>query len=428
MPVPRVTHRTNRWPAPAPNRLSPSAAVLASLSTTTGIGSGAPDRAAQRLVAPGQVRREHHRATGSRRRSRRRRCRPPRRRTAAGAPGPARRWCPRPPTTSCPSVGRRCSSTTVPRGVDDAGQDLGAADVDADGQRVPEVDPRAADGAGGGAARSVRTRVRLPQPSQRGPGRRRRSARRGCRAGPCGSRGRAGARARSAGTGTPRGPGSSSRSPASLTPPPITTTAGSRTAVSEAMPSPSQRPRAASCSIANGSPARAASVISGPVIRSGSPPARSSSAPGEQRARPGPRPRASRTSALPLAYCSKQPRLPQPQQQPVGHHPHVADLRADAEGAAEQLAVVHDAAADAGADRDQQQVVDVVAGAEGELAPGGGVRVVLDHDGQVDARLEVGLEVDVAPGDVGREHHRRPGPCRRSPPRRRRPRRSRAAT
>ena len=37
MPVPSVMHRTKRCPVPAPNRLSPSAVVLASLSTTTGI-------------------------------------------------------------------------------------------------------------------------------------------------------------------------------------------------------------------------------------------------------------------------------------------------------------------------------------------------------------------------------------------------------
>ena len=192
-------------------------------------------------------------------------------------------------------------------------------------------------------------------------------------------------------------------------------------------PRPASGRASASCSMANGSPSRAASVISGPVIRSGSPPARSSSVwASSEPARAAAR--ASRTRALPLAYCSKQPRLPQPHSRPSGHDAHVADLGADAEGAAEQLAVEHDAAADAGADGDQQQVVDVVAGAEGELAPGGGVRVVLDHHREVDPRLEVGLEVDVAPGDVGREHHRRRGPCRCSRPRRRRPRRSRGAT
>ena len=112
---------------------------------------------------------------------------------------------------------------------------------------------------------------------------------------------------------------------------------------------------------------------------------------------------------MPLAYCSKQPRLPQPHSRPSGTTRMWPISAADAERAAEQLAVEHDAAADAGADGDQQQVVDVLAGAEGELAPGRGVRVVLDDDRQVDPLLEVGLEVHVAPGEVGREHHRRPG-------------------
>ena len=47
----------------------------------------------------------------------------------------------------------------------------------------------------------------------------------------------------------------------------------------------------------------------------------------------------------------------------VGHDPQVADLAADAEGPAVQPSVEDDAATDAGADRDQQQVVHVLAGA-----------------------------------------------------------------
>ena len=152
------------------------------------------------------------------------------------------------------------------------------------------------------------------------------------------------------------------------------------------------------------SPARAASVTSGPVIASTSPPARSSrSAASSEPARAAAR--ASRTSAEPLAYISKQPRLPQPHRMPSGHHAHVPDLGAHAEGAAVERAVEDDAAADAGADGDQQEVVDVVAGAELELAPGRGVRVVLDDDGQAERRLEVGLQVEVAPGQVGGEQH-----------------------
>ena len=124
-------------------------------------------------------------------------------------------------------------------------------------------------------------------------------------------------------------------------------------------------------------------MISGPVIRSGSPPARSS------------RPRASseppRAAVAGLAHQGRAAGVlleaavvAAAAQDAVGHDAHVADLGADAEGAAVELAVEHEAAADAGADGDQQQVVDVLAGAEAELAPGGGVGVVLDDDREVD--------------------------------------------
>ena len=93
----------------------------------------------------------------------------------------------------------------------------------------------------------------------------------------------------------------------------------------------------------------------------------------------------------------------------VGHDAHVADLRADPEGAAVQRAVEDDAATHAGADGHQQQVVDVVAGTELELAPRRRVGVVLDHHRQAERRLQVGLEVEVAPGEVGREQHDRAG-------------------
>jgi len=56
---------------------------------------------------------------------------------------------------------------------------------------------------------------------------------------------------------------------------------------------------------------------------------------------------ASRTSALPLPYCSQQPLLPQPQRSPPSITTfHVADLSGEAELAATQLAVDDDAAAD----------------------------------------------------------------------------------
>ena len=239
MPVPSVTHTTKRWPAPAPNRLSPSAEVLrVVVDDHRDGGSGwPPGPAAARCARPGAARTSP--STGWRRRSRRRRSRPPRRRAAARAPGPARRSCPRPPATSWPSVG-------APLLLDD-----GAAR-----SRRPRPGPwcrrcRCRWSAGPTVTRARRL-ARVAARSEpfghglrylsAGPGRRRRSARPGCRAGPCGSRAPAGGPRPVSWRRNAARTGSSSRSPASLTPPPITTTAGSRTAVSEAMPSPSQRP------------------------------------------------------------------------------------------------------------------------------------------------------------------------------------------
>src|SRR6478735_1089253 len=91
----------------------------------------------------------------------------------------------------------------------------------------------------------------------------------------------------------------------------------------------------------------------------------------------------------------------------VRYDAHVADLRADAVRAAVDLTVQHQPAADTGADGDQQQVLGVVAGAVHELAPRRGVGVVLDHDRELDALLELALEVLVAPGDVRCEEHHR---------------------
>ena len=93
----------------------------------------------------------------------------------------------------------------------------------------------------------------------------------------------------------------------------------------------------------------------------------------------------------------------------AGDHPHVPDLGGHAEGAAVELAVQHDAAADTGADGDEQEVVDVLAGTEGELAPGGRVGVVLDDHREVHVLLQLGLQVDVPPRQVGREVDPRPG-------------------
>ena len=97
--------------------------------------------------------------------------------------------------------------------------------------------------------------------------------------------------------------------------------------------------------------------------------------------------------------------MPQPQSRPSGTTRRWPISAREPERAALELAAQHDAATDAGADRDHQQVVDVLAAPEPELAPRGRVGVVLDRDRQVDALLELGLEVEVTPGEVGREDH-----------------------
>ena len=106
------------------------------------------DRVAQRLVAPGQVRREQHVGAARRRRS-------------PAAPMPTAWISCRSASSSTAStivssttcglllrsgVSRRTWSRTSPSCVDDAGGDLGAADVDADGEQrgVQRADPQGA--------------------------------------------------------------------------------------------------------------------------------------------------------------------------------------------------------------------------------------------------------------------------------------------
>ncbi|GAA2930482.1 hypothetical protein GCM10020221_27800 [Streptomyces thioluteus] len=76
--------------------------------------------------------------------------------------------------------------------------------------------------------------------------------------------------------------------------------------------------------------------------------------------------------------------------------------------AAAQLVADDDAAAQAGAQGDADDVVVALAGAEAVLAPGGGVGVVLDDDGEADALLDLVLERLVPPVDVGGEEDRGP--------------------
>ena len=61
----------------------------------------------------------------------------------------------------------------------------------------------------------------------------------------------------------------------------------------------------------------------------------------------------------------------------------------------EDLAVKDDAAADAGAEGQEDEVVDLFAGAHPGLAEGGGVGVVLEDDGGAEAAFDI-----VADGEI----------------------------
>ncbi|CAM5741168.1 hypothetical protein SALBM311S_09447 [Streptomyces alboniger] len=83
----------------------------------------------------------------------------------------------------------------------------------------------------------------------------------------------------------------------------------------------------------------------------------------------------------------------------------MAELPRDAVLAALDLAVLQDRAADAGAERDHDEVVLAAAGAEAPLGPGGGVGVVVDEDGDREAAGDAVTQGLVAPGQVGCEEH-----------------------
>ena len=144
--------------------------------------------------------------------------------------------------------------------------------------------------------------------------------------------------------------------------------------------------------------------MSGPVIAAGSPPARSSRSRASSDV-PTAASRVSRTSAEPDAVLLEAAAVAAAAEPAVRHQAQVPDLAADAVPAAEQLPAGDHATADARADGDHQLVVDVATGAVAELAPGRGVRVVLDRDRQPGQPEQLRAQGLVAPGDVGSEQH-----------------------
>src|SRR5205823_6260816 len=91
--------------------------------------------------------------------------------------------------------------------------------------------------------------------------------------------------------------------------------------------------------------------------------------------------------------------------EPVRNRPVVADLARHAEPAAEEPAPADDAAAEPGARGHHQHVLMSGTGSVDELAPCGGVRVVLDDDRKPGGLLEEIPDRLVVPAQVGCEPH-----------------------
>ena len=72
----------------------------------------------------------------------------------------------------------------------------------------------------------------------------------------------------------------------------------------------------------------------------------------------------------------------------VGHDGDVSDFACHAHAAAHDSAIVNNAAADAGAEREQNEVFDVAAGSDPLFAEGGGVGIVFQNDRGIEAARE----------------------------------------
>ena len=212
--------------------------------------------------------------------------------------------------------------------------------------QAPVTPPRAARDSA-----TMRRRSRDPPP--RAPSAPRRSsppARRTRPAPPAPRRARAPARA--ARISARAGP--SSISPAAITPPPITMTSGLSMFTRLESPTPSARPTTSSASRATGSPSWASSVTNGPVSSRPS----SSAWPSAVSGRRATRSAASRTSAEPEAITSRQPRFGQ---LPWHGGPSMSTTMWPSSApapiaAALQPPAQHEAAADAGAEREHHDV------------------------------------------------------------------------
>ena len=159
---------------------------------------------------------------------------------------------------------------------------------------------------------------------------------------------------------------------------------------------------------AAGSPSVAAWVITGPEMPSGTPLAQLQQPDGAARGAPGELAGLG-DQGVPAAVLLPAAPVPAPAQPPVGDYPDVPGLAGDPPPSAVELAADEDGRADTGAQRHQHHVAVPARGPEPGFGPGGGVRVVLHHDLAAETLLDPLLQRLVAPGEVRREQHGRPG-------------------
>ena len=223
--------------------------------------------------------------------------------------------------------------------------------------------------------------------------------------------------------GSARAPGSSSNSPASPRPPPMTTTSGSTMFTRFATPSATHHASSRITARAPASPSRAAAVTCSPRTASGSPPASSTI-------------RADRPGLGGLAAEAAEPRArrePLPAPPPPARadrtarvDDHVAGLAGEAVGAALEPAGGDLSPADPGAEGHEDGFGRPLRRASLVLGPHGAGRVVLDDDRHAEALLELVPEGEVDhAGEVrtdrqhgrhGRRARRCPAPRQDAPP------------
>jgi hypothetical protein len=81
----------------------------------------------------------------------------------------------------------------------------------------------------------------------------------------------------------------------------------------------------------------------------------------------------------------------------------VADLAGGVVTTGKHMSAAYHAAPYSGADKHAEQIIAAVAGAMQPFAPGSGAHVVGHYDREIYGTLQIGLERDIAPIEIGRE-------------------------